>query len=72
MLFPASAGELPEDRYARLLFDISSPMPALYRDEIALVTGHAADGVRGMAYNANMTDLVRMMNIGTATSNLLL
>ena len=72
VLFPASTGDLPEDRYARLLFDISSPMPALYRDEIALVTGHAADGVRGMAYNANMTDLVRMMNIGTATSNLLL
>ena len=75
VLFPASADELPEDRYARLLFDISSPMPALYRDEIALMTGRRiADtgGVRGMAYHANMTDLVRMMNIGTATSNLLL
>lgn len=32
----------------------------------------AAGGARGMGYNANMTDLVRMMNIGTATSNLLL
>lgn len=72
VLFPASADELPEDRYARLLFDISSPMPALYRDEIALMTGRPADGVRGMGYNAHMTDLVRMMNIGTATSNLLL
>lgn len=75
VLFPASADELPEDRYARLLFDISSPMPALYRDEIALMTGRRiADtgGVKGMAYHANMTDLVRMMNIGTATSNLLL
>lgn len=72
ILFPASADELPENRYARLLFDISSPMPALYRDEIALVTGRSAVGVRGMGYNANMTDLVRMMNIGTATSNRLL
>lgn len=76
VLFPATTDDLPEDRYARLLFDISSPMPALYRDEIALITGRSADfmekGVRGMAYNANMTDLVRMMNIGTATSNLLL
>lgn len=75
VLFPASADELPEDRYARLLFDISSPMPALYRDEIALLRGGSAAGaetVRGMGYNANMTDLVRMMNIGTATSNLLL
>lgn len=73
VVFPASADDLPEDRYARLLFDISSPMPALYRDEIALMMGRAAaKGVRGMGYNANMTDLVRMMNIGTATSNLLL
>lgn len=75
VLFPASVDELPEDRYARLLFDISSPMPALYRDEIALLRGGSAAGaetVRGMGYNANMTDLVRMMNIGTATSNLLL
>lgn len=73
VLFPASADDLPKDRYARLLFDISSPMPVLYRDEIALMTGRpAAEGARGMGYNANMTDLVRMMNIGTATSNLLL
>ncbi len=77
VLFPASAEELPKDRYARLLFDISSPMPALYRDEIALLRGTAPaagreETPRGMGYNANMTDLVRMMNIGTATSNLLL
>lgn len=74
VLFPASSADLPDDRYARLLFDISSPMPALYREEIALMTGLPAvgEGVRGMAFNANMTDLVRMMNIGTATANLLL
>lgn len=74
VLFPGSEAELPEDRYARLLFDISSPMPTLYRDEIALMTGRSSGegAVRGMAYNANMTDLVRMMNIGTATANLLL
>ena len=73
ILFPATADELPEDRYARLLFDISSPMPPLYRDEIARTTGRPTTvPVRGMAYHANMTDLVRMMNIGTATSNLLL
>lgn len=73
VLFPAAAEELPEERYARLLFEISSPMPALYREEIAWLTGRGADSaVRGMAYRANMTDLVRMMNIGTATSDLLL
>ncbi len=76
VLFPAAAEELPEERYARLLFDISSPMPDLYRDEIAWLTGRpsgsAVGAVRGMAYRANMTDLVRMMNIGTATSDLLI
>lgn len=77
VLFPARADELPQDRYARLLFEISSPMPPLYREEIALTTGRnlreeSLPPVRGMAFNANMTDLVRMMNIGTATANLLL
>lgn len=77
VLFPAQPGELPENRYARLLFGISSPMPPLYREEIALLTGRSLreeslPPVRGMAFNANMTDLVRMMNIGTATANLLL
>ena len=75
VLFPAAAEELPEERYARLLFEISSPMPDLYRDEIAWLTGRpsgaAVGAVRGMAYRANMIDLVRMMNIGTATSDLL-
>ncbi len=73
VLFPSDAGQLPQDRYARLLFDISSPMPPLYHDEIARIDGaNSPTGVpRGMAYNANMTDLVRMMNIGTATSTLL-
>lgn len=72
ILFPSSESELPENRYARLLYRISSPMPALYRDEIALLTGRTAEAPRGMGFNTNMTDLVRMMNIGTATSTLLL
>lgn len=76
VLFPDRADELPENRYARLLFEISSPMPALYREEIALMTGKSPDdprlgAVRGMAYNANMTDVVRMMNIGTSTATLM-
>lgn len=73
ILFPLSEEELPENRYARLLYRISSPMPALYRDEIALLRGHSStETPRGMGFNTNMTDLVRMMNIGTATSTLLL
>ncbi len=74
VLFPARADELPEDRYARLLFDLSSPVPESFYPEIEALTGRPApaDGVRGTAYNAEMIDLVRMMNIGTDTTGLLL
>ena len=73
ILFPSSEEEMPENRYARLLYRISSPMPVLYRDEIALLRGRSSTEIpRGMGFNTNMTDLVRMMNIGTATSTLLL
>lgn len=83
VLFPTSYDDLPaEQRHARLLFDLSSEMPALYRDEIEMLRGDGTPrrgGVlpietsyRGMAYNATITDMIRVMNIGTITSKLLL
>lgn len=72
VIFPATADELPAERYARLLFEMSSPMPTLFNDEIAQQNGRRGESVRGMAYNANVIDLVRIMNIGTSSSRLLL
>ncbi len=64
LLFPSLPGQLPpDDRYARLLYDTSSPLPPAFAREIG-----AAPGARGMAYNADMSSLVRVMNIGTSSS----
>jgi hypothetical protein len=72
VLFPASETELPETPYARLLFGMSSPMPAIYRRHIAEITGRPArDGERGMSYNASMTDLIGLLNIGSLSVSLL-
>lgn len=72
VLFPASADELPDTPYARLLFGMSSPMPAIYRDRIAETTGSpVADTCRGMSYNTSMTDLVSLLNIGSLSVSLL-
>lgn len=72
ILFPSSEEQLPDRRYARLLFNMSSPMPAIYHEEIAEITGNTdVQGCRGMSYNCSMTDLVGMLNIGSISVTLL-
>lgn len=67
--FPDSDGELP-DRYARLLFGISSLLPD-YIQRVAQSEGYAvSDASRGFAFNAGMVSLVRFLDIGTRPSNL--
>lgn len=71
VVFPTCCGELPEHRYARLLYDISSEMPAGYGDVIASVKPGAVGPYRGMSYNCPLCDLVAMMNIGSVNSVML-
>lgn len=72
VLFARDKSELPDENYARLLYDMSSVMPDIYGDSIAGLRGDSQRGIyRGISYNAGMTDLVSMMNIGSVTVNLL-
>lgn len=71
VLFPSSPGDLPPQRYARLLYDISSEMPENYHDVIASIRPGAEAPFRGMAYNTPAGDLVAMMNIGSINSIML-
>ena len=71
VLFPESKKELPDQRYARLLYDMSSEMPAIYNESIVQLRGRDGERFRGISYNAAMTDLVSMMNIGSVSANLL-
>jgi len=72
VLFPASEAILPDTPYARLLFRMSSGMPAIYRTRIAEITGRPVPNTcRGMSYNTSMTDLISLLNIGSLSVSLL-
>lgn len=72
ILFPATTAELPNQRYAHLLYQMSSIMPSLYNESIISMYGKRGDSFRGISFNASMTDLIGMMNIGSVSVNLLL
>ncbi len=69
IVFPESDGGLPDD-FARTLFQISSPLPATLR-ELArgenLVLGPET---RGFAFNADLVELIRFLDIGTRSTSL--
>jgi uncharacterized protein YegL len=68
VIFPSKQEVLPNAPFARLLFDMSSEMPALFNPEIAALTKKDSNGFyTGMAYNTDMHTLVRFLNIGTIT-----
>lgn len=70
VLFPTSKEELPDDRHAHLLHDMSSLLPAPFCREIAAYHDHEKPlNYCGMAFNASMADLVRFLNIGSTTIN---
>jgi hypothetical protein len=67
--FPDSAENLP-DKYAKLLFGISSPLPP-YMRSVAADEGYVvSDGSRGFVFNADMVSVIRFLDIGTRPSNL--
>ena len=69
VLFPAKVDELPHNTHARLLYDLSSEMPANYHMAIANIRREdRAHKYIGMSFNANVADLVRFMDIGTPTT----
>ncbi|MDR2935894.1 MAG: VWA domain-containing protein [Rikenellaceae bacterium] len=71
VMFPAE-GDLPDKPYARLLFRLSSAVPAIFYGEVAAITGRREFGQsRLVSYNSTMTDLIGMLSIGTVSINLL-
>ncbi|HLJ68968.1 MAG TPA: vWA domain-containing protein [Chloroflexota bacterium] len=67
--FPDAEDGLP-DKYARLLFSMSSLLPPYMRD-VAQQEGYSvSDGTRGFVFNADMVSVIRFLDIGTRPSNL--
>lgn len=64
--YPHSPRGLP-DKHARLLYDMSSPLPDFMRADLArqdppVVTGA---GARGFVFNASLRDLIQALEVGT-------
>jgi hypothetical protein len=67
--FADSEGGLP-DRFAQLLFRMSSVLPD-YMRRIAQEEGYkVSEGARGFVFNANMEAIIKFLDIGTRPSNL--
>jgi len=65
VLFPSSVEELPPDEYAHKLFRMSSELP---ENVLALAMKEfksAKKGSRGFAFNADLTSLIKFLDIGT-------
>ena len=72
IIFPSSHSELPDNKYAQLLFDMSSVVPQLYNENIREITkNNTPPPYRGMSYNTSITELISMMNIGSISVNLI-
>ncbi len=66
IFFPTEEEADYPNRYARLLYDCSSPMPALFDAAIREVKGAGAlPPFRGMSFNASATELIAMLSIGS-------
>ncbi len=66
VFFPSEEEADCPNRYARLLYECSSPMPAIFEAAIREAKGPLAAGpFRGMSFNASAVELVAMLNIGS-------
>lgn len=69
-IFPGQEAALPADDYARLLFSMSSPLPAHMRAYASQQGLPVDDSSRGFVFNADVTTVVQFLDIGTRASDL--
>jgi len=69
VLFADAEEGLP-DQFAKLLFNMSSVLPEGIRDGAQREGFPVSGGSRGFAFNADLVELIRFLDIGTRPSNL--
>jgi hypothetical protein len=67
--FPSSESELP-DKFARQLFQMSSPLPPHLQDAARQEGYNIGENPRGFVFNADIVAVIRFLDIGTRPSNL--
>ena len=68
-LFPASDELLPDD-FAKLLFQMSSPLPDSILQRAVAEGFEVQQGARGMAFNADFVSLIKFLDMGTRVASL--
>ncbi len=63
--FPAFESELPDDKYARSLFTMSSELPSQYVGYAREMQIDIKDAARAYVFNAQLEQLVQFIDIGT-------
>ena len=66
--FPGAESDLP-DQFARILFDMSSLLPARLRHEAGVEGYPVNDSSRGFAFNADLVEAIRFIDIGTRVAS---
>ena len=69
IVFPDSDNDLP-DPFARTLYSVSSPLPEGLRELARSENFEFSEETRGFAFNADLVELIRFLDIGTRASNL--
>ena len=69
VLFADAEEGLP-DQFAKLLYNMSSVLPEAIREGAQREGFPVSDGSRGFAFNADLVELIRFLDIGTRPSNL--
>lgn len=69
VVFPSADGGMPDD-FARLLFNMSSPLPPHMQAYAASQGIAVSEGSRGFVFNADITSVVQFLDIGTRASDL--
>lgn len=70
ILLPVSKDEVKHNAYSTILFELSSLLPQRYNEEISKVRldGDLSARHTAMAVNADMSTLIKLMDIGTPTN----
>lgn len=69
IVFPETDADLP-DEFARTLFQVSSALPSNLRELARNENINLGPEARGFAFNADLVELIRFLDIGTRASNL--
>lgn len=69
VVFPADDDELPDD-FARTLFEVTSPLPDNLAEQARSEGMELPADARGFAFNADLTELIRFLDLGTRSGKL--